>query len=126
MIRVDGWSSPRVLDSMLGVSTFLQNQILMDSYYLEKNIRGIWNFLVFEVFFCTFQTVGTLGGMVASALAAASFGRRRRRDVLEVDGELDLMARVDKGVEEIVNEMEGRQELGMLEGMLNRFWNIFT
>ena len=83
------------------------------------------SFLVFEVF-CTFQTVGTLGGMVASALAAASFGRRRRRDVLEDDGELDLMARVDKGVEEIVNEMEGRQELGMLEGMLNRFWNIFT
>ena len=41
MIRVDGWSSPRVLDSMLGVSTFLQNQI-MDSYYLQKNIRGIW------------------------------------------------------------------------------------
>ena len=70
--------------------------------------------------------MGTLGGMVASALAAASFGRRRRREVLEDDGELDLMARVDKGVEEIVNEMEGRQELGMLEGMLNRFWNIFT
>ena len=55
MIRVDGWSSPRVLDSMLGVSTFLQNQILMDSYYLEKNIRGIWNFLVFEVFFAHFR-----------------------------------------------------------------------
>ena len=72
--------------------------------------------------------MGTLGGMVASALAAASFGRRRKREVPwdeKDEGELDLMVRVNKGVEEVVSKLEGRQESGMLQGLLNRIWKFF-
>ena len=105
MIRVDGWSSPRVLDSMLGVSA-----------HSPKNRLNT-----------KFQTVGTLGGMVASALAAASFGRRKKREVSWDKGEeIDLIVRVDKGVEEVVTQMEGRQESGMLQGLLNKIWNFFV
>ena len=109
MIRVDGWSSPRVLDSMLGVSA---HSILWSQTPLNNK----------------FQTVGTLGGMVASALAAASFGRRRKREVPwdeRDEKELDLMVRVDKGVGEMVSQLEGRKESGMLQGLLNRIWNFF-
>ena len=109
MIRVDGWSSPRVLDSMLGVSA---HSILWSQTPLNNK----------------FQTVGTLGGMVASALAAASFGRRRKREVPwdeRDEKELDLMVRVDKGMGEMVSQLEGRKESGMLQGLLNRIWNFF-
>ena len=63
--------------------------------------------------------------MVASALAAASFGRRRKREVPREGEELDLMVKVDKGVEEVVSKLEGRHESGMLQGLLNRIWKIF-
>ena len=66
--------------------------------------------------------------MVASALAAASFGRRKKREVPwdeGEEGELDLMVKVDKGVEEVVSKLEGRHESGMLQGLLNRIWKIF-
>ena len=66
--------------------------------------------------------------MVASALAAASFGRRRKREVPwdeRDEGELNLMVRVNKGVEEVVSKLEKRQESGMLQGLLNRIWKFF-
>ena len=69
--------------------------------------------------------MGTLGGMVASALAAASFGRRRKREVSMEGEELDLMVKVDKGMEAVVSKLEGRQESGMLQGLLNRILNLF-
>ena len=73
--------------------------------------------------------MGTLGGMVASALAAASFGRRRKREICwdegKDKGEIDLMVKVDKGVEEVVSKLEGRQESGMLMGLLNGIWKFF-
>ena len=69
--------------------------------------------------------MGTLGGMVASALAAASFGRRRKREVSREGEELDLMVKVDKGMEAVVSKLEGRQESGMLQGLLNRILNLF-
>ena len=69
--------------------------------------------------------MGTLGGMVASALAAASFGRRRKREVSREGEELDLMMKVDKGMEAVVSKLEGRQESGMLQGLLNRILNLF-
>ena len=67
---------------------------------------------------------------MASALAAASFGRRRKREVSrdeKDEKELDLMVRVDEGMEEVVNQLEGRQEqeAGMLQGLLNRIWKFF-
>ena len=67
---------------------------------------------------------------MASALAAASFGRRRKREVSwdeQDEKELDLMVRVDEGMEEVVNQLEGRQEqeAGMLQGFLNRIWKFF-
>ena len=64
---------------------------------------------------------------MASALAAASFGRRRKREVSRDEKELDLMVRVDEGMEEVVNQLEGRQEqeAGMLQGLLNRIWKFF-
>ena len=68
--------------------------------------------------------------MVASALAAASFGRRRKREVSwdeQDEKELDLAVRVDKGMEEVVNQLEGRQEqeAGIFQGLLNRIWKFF-
>ena len=67
---------------------------------------------------------------MASALAAASFGRRRKREVSwdeQDEKELDLMVRVDKGMEKVVNQVEGRQEqeAGILQGLLNRIWKFF-
>ena len=54
-----------------------------------------------------FQTIGTVGGMVAAGVAAASLGRKRR----EVDGgeeELDtLVAALHSGLEEFVTKMDG-------------------
>ena len=69
-----------------------------------------------------------MGGMVASALAAASFGRRRRkREVaLEEVGKVDdLMEKLDKGMEEVVAKLESRQEPGMLQDLLDRIWKFF-
>ena len=64
--------------------------------------------------------------MVASALAAASFGRRRKREVSREGEELDLMVKVDKGMEAVVSKLEeGKQESGMLQGLLNRILNLF-
>ena len=62
---------------------------------------------------------------MASALAAASFGRRRKREVSREGEELDLMMKVDKGMEAVVSKLEGRQESGMLQGLLNRILNLF-
>ena len=62
---------------------------------------------------------------MASALAAASFGRRRKREVSREGEELDLMVKVDKGMEAVVSKLEGRQESGMLQGLLNRILNLF-
>ena len=69
-----------------------------------------------------------MGGMVASALAAASFGRRRRkREVaLAEDGKVDdLMEKLDKGMEEVVAKLESKQEAGMLQDLLDRVWKFF-
>ena len=70
-----------------------------------------------------------MGGMVASALAAASFGRRRRkREVaLEEVGKVDdLMEKLDNGMEEVVAKLENKQESGMLQDLLNMVWKSFV
>ena len=67
-----------------------------------------------------------MGGMVASALAAASFGRRRRKREVALEEVGKVMEKLDKGMEEVVAKLENKQEPGMLQDLLDRVWKFFV